>query len=61
MRKILRGLKYFCLFPAKNWVESLPGINKCKNDIHNLYSKLNTMSIYSLIRDINDKPGKDAF
>jgi hypothetical protein len=61
MRKILRGLKYFCRFPAKNWSESLPGINKCENEIHNLYSKLNTMSIYSLIRDINDKPGKDAF
>ncbi len=61
MRKILRGLKYYCLFPSKNWVESLPGKNKCENDIHNLYSKLNTMSIYSLISDNNDKPGKDAF
>jgi hypothetical protein len=61
MRKILRGLKYFCLFPSKNWVESLPGKNKCENDIQNLYSKLNTMSIYSLISDNNDKPGKDAF
>ena len=61
MRKILRGLRYFCLFPSKNWVESLPGMNRWKNDIHNLYSKLNTISKYSLIIDINDKPGKDAF
>jgi hypothetical protein len=46
---------------VNNVCKDIKQANKCENDIHNLYSKLNTISIYSLIRDNKDKPGKDTF